>query len=107
MKDIYCNNEIYKIIKEIGIGYRKKAYLAKNKKTNEYVIVFEPEITLNYNNMNENILKFKKDIDILENIFKKFKDKCNIKPLYLSKDDMIIITKYFDGKIFYRYLCEV
>lgn len=102
--DIPCH---YKIIKECGIGLRKKVYIGYDTKTNNKIHIFIPTTTINFNNLELNQEKFKNDIDLLENLYKIHKNNCNIIPLYYCKKNLVIITKYISkNSIVYKYLSE-
>lgn len=96
----------YKILRVNGVGYRKRAYVGINLKTNEPIIIFCPCVTEKYNNIDVNNKKFINDIRVLLDLYKKYPDKCNIVPVYTSEDQLLIITKFIEGRVLYRYLCE-
>jgi hypothetical protein len=106
-REYMYNGCIYKIVGDKGLGFRKRAYSAINKITNEYVIIFFPDITEKYNDINENKNKFLEDIDELNIIYNSHKDNCKIKPLYTSKEECVIITNYLEGRTLYRYLTQI
>lgn len=105
--EVIYNNNTYKIINERGLGFKKRALLAINKKTDENVIIFHPAITEKYNDIDKNKDTFLKDIDELESLYKIHKDKCRIKPIYTSKEEYVIITNYIEGSVLYGYLCYI
>lgn len=100
------NNIDYKIIQDNGLGFRKKSFVAVNCLTNELVTIFIPSITKTFNDIEFNKLQFKNDIDELLNIYNLYPNKCKIIPIYTSKDDLVIITKFIKGSILYKYLCD-
>lgn len=99
-------NTIYKILMDRGLGFRKQAFLCINTQTEEPVILFCPSITSIQNDINENKKKFINDIDIIETLYEKNKEKSKIIPLYMSKEKYIIIIKYIEGGILYKFLCH-
>lgn len=103
-EELILDGILYKIIADRGLGFRKQALLCINTNTKEPVIMFYPSVTKIQNNINENKEKFIKDIDVLESLYKIHKDKCKIIPLYMSKEKYIIIIKYIEGGILYKYL---
>lgn len=102
--EVTYNSILYKIIKELAIGFRKKAYLAINTNSNNNVILFFPCVTIQYNDKSVNYEKFNNDIDLLENT--SHGDKYNIIPIYTCKNTPIIITNILTYKSLYRYICE-
>lgn len=101
------NGTLYKIIGDMGLGFRKKAFTALNQTTNKIEIIFFPDVTEKYNDINENKQKFLDDIDELNLLYKAHGDKCIIKPMYTSKKEYVIITNYIQGRILYRYLTTI
>lgn len=100
------NNNTYKIIKSKGLGYYKEAFLAINCNTQQHIILFLPAITNKYNNIEKNKKKFIQDINELESMYKLYKEKCLIRPIYTSKENYVILTEYIDGRTLYRYLSK-
>jgi len=103
---ITYNNTAYIILKELGIGYRKIAFLGENCLTGDYVIIFYPSITINYNNIEISKEKFIQDITELQECYTNYKNKCKLIPIYTSVSEYVIITEYIQGGIFYKYLCQ-
>lgn len=106
--DIVCyNNQNYEILSDRGIGFRKRVYLAQNLNTKEFNMIFYPCTTFNHNNINININKFKNDIDLIENIYKTYGNKCKIIPYFTSKESLVIITNFIDkNRYLYQFLCD-
>jgi hypothetical protein len=107
LQEYMYDGSLYKIIADRGLGFRKKAHLALNKTKNELVMIFFPDITEKYNDINENKKKFLEDIDKLNELYNIHGDKCKIRPLYTSKEEYVIITNNLEGRTLYRYLTDM
>lgn len=100
------DNVKYKVLKDAGLGFRKKAFVAVNLLTKESVMVFIPSVTKQCNNLELNKLHFLNDIDTIEDTYKLYPNICKILPLFTSKNDYIIISHFISGKPLYSFLCN-
>lgn len=104
---ITFNKTNYIILMDNGLGFRKKSFLAKNCLTNELVVIFIPSVTTTFNDLESNKLQFENDIDILLKSYNLYPHKCKIIPIYTSKTEHVIITKFINGSVLYKYLCQL
>jgi serine/threonine protein kinase len=105
------NNEIYVIKKFIGAGGFKRAYLGINKRTNEEVVLFfmlKTAFLTSPEKVKKTVNNFYKEIDRLQAIIEKYNGCVSniICPIYLSKADFIIITKYFKGIELFEFITK-
>lgn len=102
------NNIKYKVIKFLGKGSYKSAYLCERIDNKELFVVFEQ-----ISESERDTEAFNYEIDKLNKIMKKFKKKCVkniICPIFLRKKTRnkkgVIITNYFKGRDLFQFLYE-